>query len=165
MIWKRKSIMNKLLVVSSLLLTLSAFVACSSGTTPSPTGVTTTDAVKILQAYFQALTEGDIDKAMSFVADDAVFIDPMGKYVGEENIRAVYAPQMNKGGRWEPSDINDVNGKGKLIYNFTAYIDDTIVFSGKGLTVVKDGKIIFDGGGASWIRECEREPSQSFCGD
>ena len=125
----------------------------------------TTDSVTVLENYYDALTAGDLEKAMSFVADDAVFIDPMGKYVGKENIQDVYAPQMNRGGKWEPSEIKDVNGKGRLVYDFRAYINDVAVYSGTGLTVVKDGKIIFDGTEFHWKGECDRDASQSFCSD
>ena len=157
--------MKKLLITYSAVLCILAIVGCSPTATPTTNPSTTSDAAQTLLDYYQALTDGDIDKALSYVADDAVFIDPMGKYIGKENIRAVYAPQMNKGGRWEPSNIKDVNGKGRLIYDFTAYINDNPVFSGPGLTVVKDGRIIFDGSEASWKGECKRYPAQSFCGD
>jgi len=72
---------------------------------------------------------------------------------------------MNIGGRWEPSEIKDVNGKGRLVYDFNAFINDMPVYSGNGLTVVKDGKIIFDGTEFHWKGERDRDPTQSFCDD
>src|SRR5262245_25065453 len=137
---ERKTIMNKILFIISWSVRFALVLAACGAPAAS-----TTDPVAVLEDYYAALTAGDLEKAMSFVADDAVLIDPMGKYVGKENIQGVYAGQMNIGGRWEPSEIKDVNGKGRLIYDFTAYLNDAVVFSGTGLTVIKDGKIIFDG--------------------
>jgi ketosteroid isomerase-like protein len=151
--------MKKLVFTSGIILLVLALTACGAAVNSR------TDAVIVLENYYDALTAGDLEKAMSFVDDNAVFIDPMGKYVGKENIRKVYAPQMNIGGRWEPSEINDVNGKGRLVYDFTAYLHDSAVYSGTGLTVVKDGKIIFDGSERTWEGECKRDPTQSFCAD
>jgi len=152
--------MKKPLLIASLSIVLVlVLAACGSA------DISTTDSVTVLETYYVALTAGDLEKAMSLVADDAVFIDPMGKYVGIEQIHAMYESQMNIGGRWEPSEIKDVNGKGRLVYDFKAFINDMPVYSGKGLTVVKDGKIIFDGTEFYWKGECEREPSQSFCAD
>ena len=150
--------MKKLLVIASLSVVL-VLVACGSADT------STADSVTVLEDYYAALTAGDLDKAMSYVADDAVFIDPMGKYVGLEEIRAAYVGQVNIGGKWEPSNIKDTNGKSRLVYDFKAYINDVLVYDGAGLTVVKDAKIIFDGSEFHWKGECDRDPSQSFCAD
>ena len=152
--------MKKLFLIVSLSVVLVlVLAACGSADT------STTDSVTVLQNYYQALTSSELDKAMSYVADDAVFIDPMGKYVGKENIQEVYAAQMNIGGKWEPTNIKDTNGKGRLVYDFKAFINDMQVYSGTGLTVVKDGKIIFDGTDYNWKGECDRDASQSFCTD
>ena len=152
--------MNKFLLVLGWSVAV-ALILAACGSPASSTG----DPVTVLENYYDALTADDLEKAMSFVADDAVFIDPMGKYVGKENIQDVYAAQMNIGGRWEPSEIKDVNGKGRLVYDFKAFINDVPVYSGKGLTVVKDGKIIFDGTEFHWKGECDQDPTQSFCAD
>jgi hypothetical protein len=121
--------------------------------------------ITVAEDYYAALTAGDLDKAISYVADDAVFIDPMGKYVGLEEIRAAYEGQVNIDGKWEATNIRDSNGKGRLIYEFKAYINKVVVYSRDGLTVVKDGKIIFDGSEFTWKGECKRDPAQSFCAD
>jgi hypothetical protein len=152
--------MNKFLLILGWSVVLAlVLVACG------PAASSTTDAVTVLENYYAALTASDLEKAMSYVADDAVFIDPMGRYVGKENIQNVYAAQMNIGGKWEATNISDSNGKGRLVYLFKGYINDVVVFNGPGLTVVKDGKIIFDGSEGNWKGECDRGPSQSFCGD
>jgi hypothetical protein len=128
-------------------------------------GTPMTGSVAVLQNYYQALSSNDLDKAMSYVADDAIFIDPRGRYVGMEQIRAAYEGQMNIGGKWEATNIKDTNGKGRLVYDFEGFINDSSVYSGPGLTVVKNGKIIFDGNEFHWKGECDREPSQNFCAD
>src|SRR4026207_893432 len=152
--------MKKPLLIASLSIVLVLVLAACGSSAAS-----TADPVTVLEDYTAALTAGDLEKAMSFVADDAIFIDPMRKHVGIAEIRAEYAAQMNIGGKWEPTNIKDTNGKGRLVYDFKAYINDVPVYTGTGLTVVKNGKIIFDGAEFYWKGECEREPSQSFCSD
>jgi ketosteroid isomerase-like protein len=152
--------MKTLFFIASLSVVLVlVLAACGSADTATP------DPVSVLQDYYQALSSNDLDKAMSYVADDAVFLDPMGKYVGKENIRDVYAAQMNIGGKWVATNIKDTNGKGRLVYDFNGFINDSLVYSGTALTVVKDGKIIFDGAEYHWTAECNRDPTQSFCAD
>ena len=152
--------MNKFLLVLGWSVTFALILAACGSSAAS-----TADPVTVLEDYNAALTAGDLEKAMSFVADDAIFIDPMRKHVGIAEIRAEYAAQMNIGGKWEPTNIKDTNGKGRLVYDFKAYINDVPVYTGTGLTVVQNGKIIFDGTEFHWKGECEREPSQSFCSD
>ena len=149
--------MKKLLFIICIAILPMVMASCGSTTTPNP--------VTVLQNHYQALSSSDLDKAMSDVDDDAVFIDPMGKYVGKENIRDVFVSQMNIGAKWEVTNIKDTNGKGRLVYDLECFVNDALVCSGPWLTVVKDGKIIFDGSEGDWKGECDRDPSQSFCGD
>ncbi|HEX9837889.1 MAG TPA: nuclear transport factor 2 family protein [Anaerolineales bacterium] len=152
--------MNKFLLVLGWSVAFAMILAaCGSADT------STTDSVTVLEDYYAALTAGDLEKAMSFVVDDAIFIDPMSKHVGIAEIRAGYAAQMNIGGKWEATNIKDTNGKGRLVYDCKAFINDVPVYTGTGLTVVQNGKITFDGTEFYWKGECEREPSQSFCAD
>ena len=160
MFCRKEKTMKKLFFIPSWLVVFVLVLAACG-----PVDTTTPDPITVLQNYYQALSSSDLDQAMSYVADDAVFIDPMGKYVGKENIQDVYAAQMNIGGKWEPSNIKDTNSKGRLAYDFKAFINDRQVYSGTGLTVVRDGKIIFDGTDYNWERECKNDPSQSFCSD
>jgi hypothetical protein len=125
-----------LLIASLSIVLVLVLAACGSS------AASTADPVTVLEDYYAALTAGDLEKAMSFVAADAIF-----------------------GGKWEPTNIKDTNGKGRLVYDFKAYINDVPVYTGTGLTIVKNGKIIFDGAEFYWKGECEREPSQSFCSD
>jgi hypothetical protein len=90
-----------------------------------------------------ALKARDIDKVMSFVADDAVFIDPGGRYSGQAEIRATTQSAINDGVIVEVSNVSDTNGR--LVYEYEVFVDGGLFTLGTGLTIVKDGKIVFDG--------------------
>jgi ketosteroid isomerase-like protein len=53
---------------------------------------TTSPALSTALAYFQAWTGHDIDKAMSFIADDIVCDAPSGRLAGAAAYRAFMAP-------------------------------------------------------------------------
>jgi hypothetical protein len=150
-------IMKKLLLVSCVAPLLLGLVACGSPAASTP------DPVTVYQSFLEAVNAKQLDEAMSFIADDAVFIDGMGKYSGKEEIQAYLLPQINVDGKGEASDF--VNTNGRLDYNFKAFVSGNEVYSGTSMTIVEDGKIIFDGKDYIWNRECEQDASQSFCGE
>jgi hypothetical protein len=131
--------------------------ACGSATasTPEPTGV--------LQGYYDALQARDIEKLMSFVADNAVFLDQGLRYSGHAEIRASLQSAIKDYVTVDVSNVSDTNGR--LVYDFRVFVSKTPVLSGTGLTIVRDGKIIFDGTEESWAAECERDSTQGFCAE
>jgi len=63
-----------------------------------------TEPVAVVEAFFEALNEGDLDTAMSFVADDARFII-VAAYVGKADIRDFYQESLDLGFQAELSDL------------------------------------------------------------
>ena len=121
------------------------------------------DPVTVYQSFLEAVNAKQLDEAMSFVADDAVFVDGMSKYSGKEEIRAYLLPQINMDGKGEASEIVDTNGR--LDYNFKAFVTGNEVYSGTGLTIVENGKIIFDGKDYLLAAESKLDASQGFCAE
>jgi ketosteroid isomerase-like protein len=52
----------------------------------------TSPALQVALAYYEAWTSRDLDKAMSYIADDIVCDAPAGRLEGAESYRAFMAP-------------------------------------------------------------------------
>ena len=98
----------------------------------------------LVAAYYDALNAKDIDKAMSFIAPDAVFINPNGTFSGaaeiKQSLEEGFAVELtfNLGNFREDA--------GRVVYDYEVLVAGEIVETGTdGLTIVKDGKIVFDG--------------------
>ena len=83
-------------VLMSMLVTLLAS-ACAS-TQPI------TEPVAVIEAFYEALNDGDLDTAMSFVADDARFIIDI-LYAGKAEIRDFFREDLDVGSHYEFSDL------------------------------------------------------------
>lgn len=130
--------MKKLLVVLAMILVL-ALNACSSGAAQGKA-----DPVTIVQAFYKAITDKQLDAAMAYVADDALFINPTGTYTGKDEVRTNISALVDGGFDFQLRDLVDTNGK--VNYGYTLYINGEAVEEGdNGVTIVKDGKIVFDG--------------------
>ncbi len=83
-------------VLMSMLVTLLAS-ACAS-TQPI------TEPIAVIEAFEEALNDGDLDTAMSFVADDAIFV--VGSlYTGKTEITELYQELLGVGYQSELSDL------------------------------------------------------------
>jgi hypothetical protein len=74
--WK----MKKGLIFGLMTALVLILAACSAAGTPAPTP----DPVTVVQSFNQAYNAGQLDEAMAFVADDAVFLDQGLKYSGKK---------------------------------------------------------------------------------
>jgi limonene-1,2-epoxide hydrolase len=102
------------------------------------------NAVQIVKAFYADVNANEIDKAMRFVSPKAVFINPIGKYTGKAAIRAFLRRGASEGIVFDHTNFR-VHG-GRVVYDFRVKQYASIVAAGHdGLTVVKDGKIVFDG--------------------
>jgi hypothetical protein len=136
---------------------LLALAACGSP------AATTADPVAVYQSYLEAIKSKQLDEALSFVADDAVYLDPMAQISGKEEIRAFLQGVIDGGGWYEVSDITNTNGR--LVYKFKAFVNDQQVYSGIGMTIVKDGKLTFDGTKDLWDAACNQDASLPYCAE
>lgn len=131
--------MKKILLVIGILLVLLA-AACSGG------AVTQAEAnpVSVVQSFYGAIKDKQLETAMSYVADDALFINPTGTYNGKEEVRSNISALIDGNFVFELRDL--VNDDGKVTYGYTLFIDGENVEEGdNGVTIVKDGKVVFDG--------------------
>ncbi len=103
-----------------------------------------TDAVTVVQQYYAAYNARDIDKAVSFLADDVVFINPTGTYIGKAKARENLEAIAKDGLIFELFDFKEENGR--VVYAYKVIIGGETVETGAGgLTIVKNGLIVFDG--------------------
>lgn len=102
------------------------------------------DPVTVVQEFYTAIADKQLETAMSHVADDALFINPTGTYTGKDEVRENISALIDGGFVFELRDL--VNTNGKVNYGYTLYIDGEAVEEGdNGVTIVKDGKVVFDG--------------------
>jgi len=107
-------------------------------------GLESAEQIWIVQKYYEALNAGKLDLAMSFIAGDAVFINPTGTYEGADMIRESLAGLNTDGITFDLSNFR--NTAGKVIYDYKVMQGTNLLDqSTNGLTVVKNGKIVFDG--------------------
>ena len=104
----------------------------------------TTDPVEIVKAFYNATNALEYEKAVTFLADDAVIINPNGTYTGTEANLAQITENCDAGIRVELSSL--VNVDGIVISHVIALLNGELIFEGEGgITIVEDGKITFDG--------------------
>jgi ketosteroid isomerase-like protein len=131
--------------VSHRSLALLAVVACGLAAMFCGGGESASGgAVQIVKAFYADVNAKKIDKAMRYVAPEAVFINPTGKYKGRAAIREFLRRGASEGIVFEHTNFR-VHG-GRVVYDFRVKQYASIVATGNdGLTVVKAGKIVFDG--------------------
>ena len=107
-------------------------------------GLESAEQVWIVQKYYEALNSKDLDLAMAFIASDALFINPTGTYEGAEAIRESLAGLNTDGITFDLSNFRNTDGT--VVYDYEVLQGGNVLDKGtNGLTVVKDGKVVFDG--------------------
>jgi ketosteroid isomerase-like protein len=107
-------------------------------------GVGSLEAKYVVQRYYDAINARDLDLAMYFIASDAVFINPTGTYEGAEAIRGSLEGLVADNITFNISKPRGLDGR--IIYDYEVLQSGTLLDQGtNGLTIVKDGKIVFDG--------------------
>lgn len=130
--------MKKIVVVLGVILVL-LLAGCSGGTAQQEA-----DPVAVVQGFYDAIEAKQLDAAMEYVADDALFINPTGTYTGKEEVRGNISSLIDANLHFDLRDL--VNEDGRVTYGYTTIIDGEAVEEGtNGYTVVQDGKVVFDG--------------------
>jgi limonene-1,2-epoxide hydrolase len=107
-------------------------------------GLETAEQIWIVQEYYEALNGKKLDLAMSFIAPDARFINPTGTYEGADAIRASLAGLNTDGITFDLSNFRNTDGR--VVYDYKVMQAANLLDQGtNGLTIVKDGKVVFDG--------------------
>jgi len=121
---------NARIVLMSMLVTLLAS-ACAS-TQPI------TEPIAVIEAFEEALNDGDLDQAMSFVADDARFI-LASLHTGKAEIRDAYQEVLDLGYH---SELSDLRADGdKVSWEMRLTLGES-VFSDLHEAVVQEGMIV-----------------------
>jgi ketosteroid isomerase-like protein len=107
-------------------------------------GLVPAENIWVVQRYYDALNNGDVDSAARAIAEDAVFINPTGNYQGKAAIVASLRAQIEEGLTFELSNFREQGGR--VAYDYIVKAGGAVLDTGSdGLTIVKDGQIIFDG--------------------
>lgn len=107
-------------------------------------GLESAEQIWVVQKYYEALNAKNLDLAMSFIASDAVFINPTGTYKGVDAIRTSLKGLNTDGITFDLSNFRNTDGK--IIYDYKVLQGGNLLDQGtNGLTVVKDGQVVFDG--------------------
>ena len=107
-------------------------------------GLQSAEEIWIVQEYYEALNARNLDLAMAFIASDAVFINPTGSYEGAQAIRESLAGLNTDGVTFDLSNFR--NTEGRIVYDYKVMQGNNLLDQGtNGLTIVKDGLVIFDG--------------------
>lgn len=107
-------------------------------------GLEAAEQIWIVQKYYEALNTKQLDLAMTFIAPDALFINPTGTYEGVDAIRESLAGLNNDGITFDLSNFR--NRDGVIVYDYRVMQGSNLLDQGtNGLTVVKEGMVIFDG--------------------
>jgi ketosteroid isomerase-like protein len=107
-------------------------------------GLENAEQIWIVQKYYEALNAKKLDLAMSFIASDALFINPTGTYESADAIRESLAGLNTDGITFDLSNFRNTDGK--VVYDYKVMQGTNLLDQGTdGLTVVKDGMIVFDG--------------------
>jgi ketosteroid isomerase-like protein len=107
-------------------------------------GLESAENIWVVQRYYELVNKGDIDNAVTFIADDAHFINPTGSYKSKAEIVASLRAQAKDGVTFELSNFREKDGR--VVYDYIVKAGgDTLDKGTDGLTKIKAGKIIFDG--------------------
>ena len=107
-------------------------------------GLESAEQIWVVQKYYDALNGKNLDLAMAYIAPDALFINPTGTYEGADAIRESLAGLNTDGITFDLSNFR--NTEGQIVYDYKVMQGSNLLDQGtNGLTVVKDGKVVFDG--------------------
>lgn len=107
-------------------------------------GIEHLEALFVVQEFYETLNAGDVETAMTWVAPDAVFANPTGSFEGQDAIRASLKSLAKDGITFDLGKFHMVASR--VSYEFKVMQGSSILDQGtNGLTVVKNGLIVFDG--------------------
>jgi len=121
------------------------------------------DPIAVWQEASARIVEGDVDGYIKYLSNDAVYIEGSRRFDGTEEIREYLINEvMPEHLRFEM--IDPVANGNDVTYTVKVYQGEVLIDTlDDVLTVVVDGKIIFEGTENARYFECITEPSQAFC--
>lgn len=114
---------------------------------PSPQGLAQEiDPGAVVDAYTAAINAGDVEAALAFVDDNAVYMRPAGRFVGKDEVRGFVQSLVERGAQIELHGSREVYGE---------YVrwNSRVAFASPGAgpaesrnrsqSIVHDGRILF----------------------
>ena len=109
--------------------------ACAS---PAPN---TPDPAQVVQGLYQAMNDGNIEAAMSFVADD-VECSGHCHFTGKESFRAFIQGNIDHRDRFEISDLRSSGNK--VTFDYVIYRSEAVFARGvDSVMQTEDGRIFY----------------------
>lgn len=102
------------------------------------------DPISVVKDYYAAINGKDLDKALGLLADDVIVTAPGSKLQGKEAMRKLLQENMGLNFRSEISNLRESNGEVRYDY-IVYYGSNEVDRDSDGLTIVNNGKIVFDG--------------------
>ena len=134
--------MNRIIIIS-LFVVIALLAACQSATSGQPT-----DPAAVMDAYTEAINAHDVERALSYVADDAVYERPGGAFNGKAEVRTFVEGIIARDVHVELIGEREVNGE-EVTWQSRVTIDDPENPDGPQLelvnnsaSIVRDGKIV-----------------------
>ncbi len=100
--------------------------------------------ITIFENFYNLLNARDVESAMALVADEALFANASGQFAGKGQIQSFLQRLADMGHQFKFSQVQEANGRVTMAYQ--VFRDGNMMDEGTdGLTIIKDGKIVFDG--------------------
>jgi hypothetical protein len=125
--------MKKTATWLAVLLAAAQLIACRVGPPPQ-------DPHGVWEAFLKAMNAHDLDTAMSFVADDAVFDTVYGDAAGEQEIRAFLASFFDQDAHTVLQDVRVAGSVVSATEQVTS-AEGELLFTLEGEVIVEGGKI------------------------
>src|SRR5688572_24278708 len=130
--------------ISIFVLLIFTLVACVPSSTADiqPAGE---DELTVFKHFYEATSAKDINRAMTFVAEDAIFANEQGRWSGPGPIRAyLHGGLIENNITFELSDFKQTGNK--ITYTYKILMNGNEIDTGQdGLAIVENSKIIFFG--------------------
>ncbi len=143
-----------------LVCALLSFIASAAACAPAQSR----DPATVVQTAYDRLNKGDAEGFTALYSKDAVLTDPHGRKAGSDEIRKYAGELVSQKFRFE---LSELSAEGNVVtYLSKVYLPifgDKPADTLRGLSIVADGLIIFDGTPALYRLECSKDPSQVFC--
>ena len=129
--------MNRLLVVLLIVVT-TLLTACQSGGGSSQP----TDPAAVMDAYTAAINAHDVEGALSYVADNAVYHRPAGDFNGKEEVRGFIEGLVARNVKVELIGERTVDGERVSWQSHVTLENPAQEITNNSESIVRDGKIV-----------------------
>jgi ketosteroid isomerase-like protein len=104
------------------------------------------DPAAVIDAYTAALNAGNAEAALAFIADDAVYMRPAGRFVGKDEVRGFIEGLIRRGVQIEVLGEREVFGEYVRWASHVRFANPgggPAEVRNRAASIVQEGKIIF----------------------